>query len=306
MPSYIILAAVAVSASLPLLFWAVARIGQPQHSAAHNLTRDIGPTNLRDLVLARPASERAVMPLLERLAGLARRLSPVGMLEALDQRIILAGRPDAWPATRVLAVKLILGVSGGLAGLSYITRNFGLFTILMGAGVTVLGFFLPDVLLRIKADRRQQAIRLALPDTLDQMTICVQAGLGFEAALAKAGQSGKGPLADELVRALQEMQIGATRAEALRGLTERTAVPELRQFVVALLQAESYGLPISRVLQAQAEDLRVRRRQRAEERAMKIPVKMVFPLVLFILPSMFIVALGPAVLRIIRFMGSGM
>ncbi len=146
---------------------------------------------------------------------------------------------------------------------------------------------------------------LALPDTLDQMTICVQAGLGFEAAMARAGQTGSGPLADEIIRTLQEMQIGANRADALRALAARTEVPELRQFVVSLLQAESYGLPISKVLTAQAAQLRVRRRQRAEERAQKMPVKMVFPLVLCILPTMFVVALGPAVIRILSFMGGG-
>ena len=304
MPTYIILAALAAGLSIPLLFWAFAGARTNQAVAAQNLTRNMGSSsNLRELILSRPASERTVAPVMDALASAARRLSPQGLLDALDRRIVLAGRPEAWPLQRVLAAKIVLGLMGAFTGLIYIFNARSIATVVLAMFITVFAFFLPDLMLRIRGRNRQEKMMLALPDTLDQMTICVQAGLGFEAAMARAGQTGEGPLADEIIRTLQEMQIGATRAEALRGLIDRTQVPELRQFIVALLQAESYGLPISKVLNTQASDLRVRRRQRAEERAQKMPVKMAFPLVVCILPAMFIVALGPAVIRILRFLG---
>ena len=160
------------------------------------------------------------------------------------------------------------------------------------------GYLLPDLLLSNAATNRQKRIRLELPDTLDQMTIGVEAGLGFEAAMARAGRSGDGPLAEELVRTLQEVQAGMSRADAMRGLAERNDVAELRQFVLAVRQAETYGIPIAQVLRAQAAELRVKRRQRAEEQAMKLPVKVIFPLVLCILPAIFVVVLGPAAIRV--------
>jgi tight adherence protein C len=174
-------------------------------------------------------------------------------------------------------------------------------TLLLCIALALAGYLLPDMLLRVRAKRRQEHIRGQLSDTLDQMTICVEAGLGFEGAMARAGRSGHGPLADELIRTLQEMQLGASRAQALRSLADRTEVAELRQFVLALTQAESYGLPLATTLRIQAAELRIKRRQRAEEHAMKIPVKLIFPLVLCILPSMFVVIIGPVVIRLTRF-----
>jgi tight adherence protein C len=163
-----------------------------------------------------------------------------------------------------------------------------------------LGYFTPDVLLYGRAAERMDAIRLALPDTLDQLTISVEAGLGFDAALQRVANSGSGPLAEELHRTVNEITVGIPRAQAFRHLLDRTDVPELRAFVVALQQAEQYGLPTARVLRVQSAELRVKRRQRAEERAMKMPVKIVFPLVVCIFPALFIVLLGPALIRIIR------
>jgi tight adherence protein C len=303
-PLPVILAAAAIGLSLPLLIWALAA-GRPQHAtAASNLHQGLErSTNLRDLTLARSASERTLRPVAGALARMARRISPAGFTSALERRIVLAGRPLRWPLERVLAVKLVLGLVGILVGLLSFVADPSIGRVILAALLTTAGFLTPDLVLWQRGAARQEAIQLALPDTLDQMLICVQAGLGFEAALARAGQSGRGALADELVRTLQEMQVGATRAEAIRSLTDRTEVPELRQFAVALLQAETYGLPMSAVLRTQADEQRVRRRQRAEERAMKIPVKIVFPLVLCILPAMFIVALGPSVIRILEFFG---
>ena len=166
------------------------------------------------------------------------------------------------------------------------------------AGV-ILVFFAPDVLINSRAHDRQGAIQRSLPDTLDQMTIAVEAGLGFDAAMAKAGQNGRGPLAEELIRTLQDMSIGRTRRDAYTALERRTNSEDLRRFVRAVQQADSYGVAVADVLRIQAGEMRIRRRQRAEEQAMKIPVKIVFPLVFCILPVLFIVIMTPAVIGLI-------
>jgi tight adherence protein C len=171
---------------------------------------------------------------------------------------------------------------------------------------TTLAYFTPDLLVHSRGQERQESIGKALPDTLDQMTIAVEAGLGFETAMARAGRTGTGPLADELVRTLQEVQLGVPRSKAMRNLADRTDQSDLRHFVLAVIQAESYGIPIADVLRTQAAEQRVKRRQRAEEQAMKIPVKIIFPLILCILPTLFIVILGPAAIQVSRSLfGSG-
>jgi len=164
--------------------------------------------------------------------------------------------------------------------------------------VTAVAYMAPDLVLYGRGQERQAAIGLELPDTLDQMMIAVEAGLGFEAAMARAGENGKGPLAQELVRTLQDMRVGLSRKEAYRALGERTSVPDLRTFVRSVIQADAYGISISGVLRTQAQEMRLKRRQRAEEKAMQIPVKVLFPLMLCILPVLFIAVLGPTVLSI--------
>lgn len=222
------------------------------------------------------------------------------MITNLERKVVLGGRPGDWPLERILSMKLLLALLGGTVGLlRFLNGATGGDVMYLGLFV-VGGFMLPDLVLRQLGDRRQEAIQLQLPDTLDQMTVCVEAGLGFEAAMARAGRAGRGPLADELVRTLQEMQVGVARSVALKSLAARTEVQELRRFVLALVQAEQYGLPMAEVLRTQAADLRVRRRQRAEERAMKIPVKVLFPLMICILPTLFIVLIGPAALTFMR------
>jgi tight adherence protein C len=301
MPIAVILAAIALAASLPVLWWALASTRTPHRAAASNLLGGVsGPADLRQVVLAHSATDRVVQPLIGGLARRARRLTPKGFVGALERRIMLAGRPGSWTIERVLAAKLVLAAAGGAVALLVFTRNPSSTAMLIGFGLVAAGYFAPDVLLQGRAARRQLSIRNELPDTLDQVTICVEAGLGFDAALARAGRTGHGVMAEEIVRTLQEMQVGATRAQALRNLVGRTDVSELRHFVHALLQAESYGMPIADVLRVQAGELRTRRRQAAEEKAMKIPVKIVFPLIMCILPTLFIVMLGPAVMRIFR------
>lgn len=306
MPVHVLLAAAAVAGAVPLLWWAIAGNRDTAHTAvAQNLAGGLRVTDLRDTVLLRGAGERAVRPAMQTMADRARRLSPAGRIAALERRITLAGRPADWPLDRVLATKLLLGVAGIGVGVLLFTSNPSLKQLLVAIGVAILAWFTPDLLLYSRGVERQKAIELAMPDTLDQMTICVEAGLGFEAAMARAGGTGDGPLAAELVRTLQEMQVGVARTQALRNLGERTTVPDLRRFTLAVIQAEAYGIPIADVLRTQAAELRVKRRQRAEERAMKIPVKIIFPLILCILPSLFVVIIGPAVIRIVRTLFGG-
>jgi tight adherence protein C len=298
-----ILGSAAVAATLPLLWWALSGERAPA-GVARNLTSGLtGPVDVRTELLARSAADRALGPAVERWAARVRRVTPVGRIEALERRILLAGTPRSWTLERVLAAKLVLALLGLVFGLLRLLGAPGLLSMVMAVGAPVIGWFAPDGLLGGRADRRQKAIRQALPDTLDQVTISVEAGLGFEAALARTARSGEGPLAEELLRTLQDVQAGMSRAEAMKRLVDRTDVDELRHFVLAILQAESYGVPIAQVLRVQSHELRVKRRQQAEERAQKLPVKILFPVVLCILPTMFIVLLGPAAIRVANTLG---
>jgi tight adherence protein C len=231
------------------------------------------------------------------LRVLAMRLSPSGIGTTLQRRLDLAGNPSGWTPDRVLAAKgLGLFILGGLGAL-YGLRTIGLLVV-GGAVAATAGFFLPDLLLYNAGVKRQEKIQKALPDALDLLTVCVEAGLGFDAALAQVARNTTGPLAAEFSRVLQEIQIGKSRSQALRAMTERTTVPELRSFVSALVQAGELGITIADVLREQAKEMRLRRRQRAEEKAQKVPVKILFPLVFCLFPSMFIVILGPGALSI--------
>jgi len=180
---------------------------------------------------------------------------------------------------------------------AYGLRSVGLL-IVAAALAGAAGFFLPDVLLYNAGVKRQEKLQRALPDALDMLTVCVEAGLGFDAALAQVARNTTGPLAAEFSRVLQEMQIGKSRSQALRSLTDRTTVPELRSFVSALVQAGELGITIADVLREQAREMRLRRRQRAEEKAQKVPVKILFPLLLCIFPALFIIIIGPAGIEI--------
>jgi tight adherence protein C len=161
----------------------------------------------------------------------------------------------------------------------------------------------PNVVLFDKAQRRSDRIRRDLPNALDMLTISVEAGLGFDAALAQVARNTEGPLADEFFRVLQEMQIGMGRTEAIRALGDRTSVPDLRSFTTAMVQADKFGIPIAEVLRIQAREMRLKRRQRAEEMAQKVPVKILFPLIFCIMPTLMVVILGPAIIQLLDFFG---
>jgi tight adherence protein C len=236
----------------------------------------------------------------EQLVALARKAMPQGYAAWLDKQLAGAGRPQAWPLGRVIMVKPLLALAGAVLGILAYAADPSATKFALFLGMSALCYFLPDILLRNYAEKRRASIRLELPNALDQMLISVQAGLGFETAMARAGESGKGPLADELIRTLQDIQVGRSRKEAYLALAQRVDVPDLRSFVRAVVQADSYGIAIANVLTAQASVMRVKRRQRAEEHAMKMPVKMLFPLIMSILPALFIIVLGPTVMRIME------
>jgi tight adherence protein C len=300
MPPILYLGALAVAAALALLVFALIGTRDDTHQlVATNLARG-QVTNLREIRLARPTSERALKPALAWLATLVRRVTPIGSVQRVERKLVLAGRPTNWPLERVLATKIILSLIGlVLAFLQVAAGNSASVTLLMLA-VAFLLFMTPDILLSARASERQRSILYALPDTLDQMTICMEAGLSFEAAMARASQSNADPLAQEIVRTLQEIQVGVGRRDALTAFAERSTVVDLRYFVTAILQAERYGVPIARVLNDQAAELRMKRRQRAEEAARKLPLKLIVPLITLILPPMFIIIIGPAALQLIE------
>ncbi|MGN6744440.1 MAG: type II secretion system F family protein [Amnibacterium sp.] len=232
-------------------------------------------------------------------AGFAVLLPPF-YRAVLERRFQLAGRPRAWTPGRVAMLKPVLGLVALAIALWWISGGPGPFRIAVGVFTVLLAFFTPDLLLYSRGLERQQAIAVALPDTLDQMTISVEAGLGFESAMAKAATNGSGPLAEELIRTLQDMSIGRTRQAAYEALAARTSSPDLRRFTRAIVQADLYGIAIGDVLRVQAGEMRLKRRQRAEEQAMKVPVKVLFPLMGCILPVLFIIILAPAALTALR------
>lgn len=231
------------------------------------------------------------------LERLAVRLSPAGIATVMQRRLDVAGNPAGWTTDRMLAVKGLGLVALGVLGALYGLRNPELLIVGGGLGA-VVGFFLPDLLLHNSGLRRQQQIPRALPDALDMLTICVEAGLGFDAALAQVARHTPGPLAGEFARVLQEMQIGKSRSEAMRAMGERTTVPELRAFVSAMIQSAELGIPVAHVLREQAKEMRIRRRQRAEAQAQKIPVKITFPLILCLFPALLVIVVGPGIIQI--------
>ena len=256
--------------------------------------------NLEDLELRQPFLERTILPFTTRISGAVGRLASEGFTTRTARRLALAGNPGDISVGDWLAVKLIVSL---LMGAGF----FLLFAILSGPSFTSaviglagfgIGFIGPEFWLGSRVRGRQHRILRALPDSLDLLTISVRAGLGFDAALAKVTESQPGPLSDEFRRALAEIRVGKQRRDALRDILPRTEVPALTNFVGAIIQAERLGVPIARVLQVQSEQLRIERRQRAEELAAQAPIKMLFPLVGCIFPSLFVVILGPAIILI--------
>jgi tight adherence protein C len=258
--------------------------------------------NVRDQQLLAPITERALVPVVARLTGIGRRFTPVGYVDTVRRKFIQSGNGsaetvDRFMAIRVVAVAAIVPMTWfvfifnpiGFEGFMQVVV-WGLFV-----GVAVFG---PDAMLNRRVAERQHELRVTLPDVLDLLTISVEAGLGFEQALDRVIGAVPGPLSNEFARMLGEVRAGASRAEAMRALDQRTNLPEIRSFVLAILQADTFGVSIGRVLRAQAEEMRIKRRQLAQERAQKAPVKMLIPMVFCIFPALFVVVIGPAVINI--------
>jgi tight adherence protein C len=287
------------------LFTAVVVGTRSQHRrAAHVLEAQLGSidygVDLKQEELSRSLTQRLVLPALRSFGTIAKRLTSEDMRNRLERSLLLAGSPKGWDAERILTVRFLVGLVIPSLYLALSVLNGKLDTLAMvGSGlVFYVGWFGPPSLLSARASRRRDNIRQELPDTMDLLTISVEAGLGFDAAFGQCITNIRGTLSDELSRVMQEMQLGVARSQAFRNLDTRTEVEELKSFVLAMIQADQFGISVSRVLRAQAAQLRVRRRQRAEEKAMKLPVKMIFPLILCIMPSLFVVIVGPGVVRI--------
>jgi tight adherence protein C len=235
-----------------------------------------------------------------RVAKLGRAATPRKALAGIRRRLDYAGNPPYWTVDRVFEVKglglIVAGVLGAILGVALGGVSGAVLGILLGGAA---GYFVPDVVIYDLSQRRQERIRRTLPDIMDTLTVSVEAGLGFDAALTHVTRYGRGPLAGEFARLLQEMQLGRSRVDALRALGQRTNVTELRAFCAIVVQATELGVPIASVLREQAREMRVRRRQHAEELAQKVPVKILFPLIFCLFPAIFIVVLGPGLLNIL-------
>jgi tight adherence protein C len=259
-----------------------------------------GSNPARNTAVDAPFLERVVRPLALRLTRLGRRLTPVGQIERMRRRLEGAGNPPGWDVDRLLAFKMLGLIAGVVIGLA-IPLLFGwgvLVAVILGALLGAAGLLTPDAWLYQAAYNRTESLRRELADALDLLSISVEAGLAFDAALSQVARNMHGPLAQEFSRVLQEMQIGMSRSNALRALGERSNAPELRGFVTAMIQADTFGIPIAKVLRVQAKDLRSKRAQYAEELAHKIPVKILFPLIFCILPCLFVIVIGPAAIGV--------
>jgi tight adherence protein C len=233
------------------------------------------------------------------LRQLGLRMSPPALRSTLQHRLDIAGNPPRWTADRILAFKGLGFLGLAMLGAIYELHHLALAIVCAGLGGAV-GFFLPDLMLYNAGVKRQAKIQKELPDTLDMLTVCVEAGLGFDAALMQVARNTSGPLAAEFARVLQETQIGSTRSQALRGMAGRTTVRELRAFVTSLIQAGELGIPVAGVLREQAFEMRLRRRQRAEAMAQKVAVKICFPLIACLFPGLFVIVIGPGAINIMH------
>ena len=253
----------------------------------------------RDIELQDNPVERIFLPAMNAIASSVRRFTPAGWLDSLDHTLRVGNVDKKWTPEIVLGIQAAGFGLGSLLAFAYLSSAGGarmnVIMALLFVGVLTFG---PKAKVTRTADDRRKAVLNELPDVLDQLTVTVEAGMSFDGALLRAGQEGRGVLAGELLHCVHDMQLGLSRGEALQALAERTDVPDLRAFVSAVRQAEKHGFPIANILRLQSQEMREKRRARAEERAMQVPVKITFPLVFCILPALFIVILGPAVIQV--------
>jgi tight adherence protein C len=258
--------------------------------------------DLREQEMQENFGTRVLVPVVGRAGRIAKKITPLDTRDRLAKKLVLAGQPAGWDAERVLAFKVIGAAAGFVAGLLLIPLiNLPPFLqIVVIALLTFAGFIVPDSMLGSKVEDRKKEILRTLSDTLDLLTISVEAGLSLNAAIAQVVRNVPGVLSSEFARMLQEIQLGVPRSDAFRHLAERTDVEELNAFALAMIQADIFGVSIASVLRTQAEQLRIKRRQAIEAKAQQTPVKMVFPLIVCILPSLFVVIVGPGAIRIFQ------
>ena len=256
---------------------------------------DSAPSVLKSEI-EKPFAERVIAPLGERMVGLGRKVARADTARKIQYRLNVAGNPPAWDVNRILGLKVLgLALFGGLGFLYLLGVGWPFYRVVLATALAAaFGYVLPNVLLYNAGEKREKLMRNALPDAMDLLTISVEAGLGFDAAVSRVAKNGEGPLNQEFARLLQEMQLGVGRTAAMRAMAERTSLADLKSFCSAMVQADSLGIPIARVLRIQSQEMRTKRRQRAEEKAQQVPVRIMIPLVLFILPCLFIVIMGPA------------
>jgi len=286
----VVLVAMAVGKPQPQGMHRSLAVLEAMSSAPSELTQD----------LDRPFAERVLAPMQSRALGVGKRLSGADTSDRIRHKLDLAGNPSGWTIDRVIAFKVLGAALGLLVGFG-VTQLLGAgvpITVLGTAGGLVVGYMAPNLYLYQVAYDRTARMQRALPDAIDLMTISVESGLGFDAAVQQVAKNTEGPLADEFARVLREMQIGQSRSDSLRAMGARSNVPELQTFVSAMIQADSFGIPIAQVLRVQSSEIRVKRRQRAEEKAQQVPVKITIPLIFTILPCLFIAVMGPAAISI--------
>lgn len=262
------------------------------------------PVTLEEIELSQPFSQRVIRPILETAASFVTRFAPANALERTAHQLELAGRPYNWGPTEYFGVRVLASLLLGVFAFLLLTVSGQLLTTrIIGTLIGLaLGYLLPALWLRSTIRRRQDEVVRALPDALDLLTICVEAGLGFDAAMSKVAEKWDNELSRAFARAIQEIQLGKLRREALREMDHNLEVPDITSFVAAVIQADQLGVSMAKVMRIQSEQMRIRRRQRAEEKAHQAPVKMLFPLVFLIFPAIYVVLLGPAVLVLL---GSG-
>jgi tight adherence protein C len=302
MPTEVLIAILAAAAVLLVTYGLAAR--PPQDAVQARLEQlVVQPKTLEEFELQQPFFERVLRPVVKRLSRLGRRGDQGGLIARTDAKLEQAGYPGGlrgadWMGVKILST-IVVAVGAFFLGLLMGGFPLGMVFVLGGVG---LGFILPEFWLGRRIRARSMAMILQLPDALDLLTISVEAGLGFDAALAKVVEKMEGPLVNEFRQALAEIRMGRTRREALRDVVARADAQPISNFIGAIVQAEQLGVPIAKVLQIQSQQLRIERRQRAEEAAAKAPVKMLFPMVGCIFPTIFIVILGPAIVTV---MGGG-
>lgn len=287
-----LIAAILLAVAVPLLVW-----GLVPARAGVDVRRFAQPVPGRAPGGLGTAVDAGELPLALRL------ISTTASRARLERTLALAGISQTWPAARVLRIRLIATAVALATAIVFVAGAPGLLRVLVAAVFVVGVSLIPDVAIGSRARERQAVIQHELADALDEITISIEAGLSLETAVARAGEFGKGPLAQELTRTVQDMRVGFSRKEAYLALADRTSVPDLRRFARAIMQADQYGVSVGNVVRAQSKELRAKRRQRAEERAMKVPVQVLFPLMFCMLPVLFIVILGPGVINLLGVIG---